>query len=164
MQLQGASPRSPLELRRRHVLRLHERQDEPSLRPPRESHHRGVESAQRHEMLQNDVDRRASAHYHHRLQPLLAARVENVGSAQPGEADRPRRAGSILGHAAPFLRSRHQHALSGRQGRRKHSLLRGDGVLALPALPVLLHRLRSRSSAFLLFSRASACFPRRPAT
>ena len=35
--------------------------------------------------------------------------------------------------------------LSCRQGRWQYSLLRGDGVLALPALPVLLHRLRAGS-------------------
>ena len=91
-------------------------------------------------MFEDDVGGRASPHHHHRLQSLLAARVEDVGPAEPRQAAESRFVGPVVGHSPPLLRPRHQHAVSGGKGGRKHPLLRGDGLLALPALAVLVHR------------------------
>ena len=104
-----------------------------------------MESAQWNEVFEDDVGGRASSHHHHRLQSLLAARVEDVGPAKSREAFEPRRVGPVVGHSPSLLRPRHEHAVLGGQGRREHPLLRGDGLLALPALAVLLHRVSART-------------------
>ena len=143
--LQSASSGSSLELQRKSVLRLFEGQNEPHFRPSSEPGDLRVESARWDEVFEDDVAGRPAPCHHHRLQSLLAARVEDVGPAKSREAFEPRRVGPVVGHSPSLLRPRHEHAVLGGQGRREHPLLRGDGLLALPALAVLLHRVSART-------------------